>query len=254
MMMVAVVVVVAMATAMGAPLTLPSSSVGLGEKISITSHPYSLNGGGVFVGTVNGQSVWFWCVDIDNTVSLPANYIGNVVELDNTWTNGNNAYVTKGTKSNSSYRIAGYTGSNNVFYSSFTNEQRYQIAADLISKTNVWTNGSIGTNDQAYQDAAWAILDLIGGSNVTLGSKAAGYLATAVKEVMTSPGKSLMYDQFAVVSGSAQANGTLTNCPTYQTFLVGLNPGAEVPEPGTYALFGGGLVGLAMLKRRMKKA
>jgi hypothetical protein len=223
--------------AMAAPLILPQSAVGTNKTVVISNHPYNLNGGGLYTGTVAGNGAWLWCVDIDNGANT-SGYQGNVTLLDNTWSGGQNSLVQKGTSAT--------TFAQNTFSAigigTFTpnNEQRYQ----MTFFTSGGTNSGNAAGDQAYQNALWRLLDA-GGANISLSAAENGFLVTALKAVITT-NPSYGYGTWAVVSGPLPVGGATQ----YQTFLAQVQPGGQIPEPGTYALMGAGLVGLAFLRRR----
>lgn len=238
--------VLILAAAVAAPLTLPDTQTGLDMQISVYSHPYDLDGGGLFIGTVNGYEAWFWCVDVDNPVLVPNSYRGNVIAIDNTWTDGKNEWVTKGTATNFVYADPAYTGSTGtVDLSVLTPEQRYQVAALLIAQTT----GNYD-DDLPFGRAAWAILDVTP-QNMYLTGLAQDYLVLAAQIVLANP--TIGYGGWALISGPVNFGGVIDykgDDKPYQTFLVQLHP--EVPEPATYALLGSGLLGLAVLKLRKK--
>jgi len=246
--------VLTLGTALATPITIPTSALGNYQDIKITSHTSAMNlgGGGMFTGTIGNWAAQFFCVDYDNYTSVPSSYKGDVVSLG---TGYNSTYVQKGNKAATDFTNTTILGLDNLYHS-LTVQQRYEVAAELVSQTGLWQTGTKGSNDQNLQNAAWAALDLASGSQLkftNLSSSAKTYLETAVTKVLTNPGN---YNNFAIVSGAALANGTLVNCPIEQTFLVALTPGTnppgEVPEPATYAMMGAGLLGLAAFKLRRK--
>jgi len=235
-------------TTSASPLILPQSAVGVNKLVDLNSHVYDLNGGGVFQGVVAGNPAWMWCVDVDNFTNYEP-YTANITLLDNTWSSGQNSLVNKGTAS-TSFANTSFTDGVLGTYTP-TNEQRYQAAAYLISQTTFYTSGGSNTSqaaaDQKYQNAAWRLLDS-GNNNLPFDLTENGFIVAALKQVMTTT-PTYGYGVWAVVSGPASSTGTL-GASQYQTFLAQVQPGNVVPEPGTYALMGAGLVGLAFLRRR----
>lgn len=233
------------ATAMAAPITLPIAQTGINKIIDVTSHPYDLDGGGLYVGTVNGMDAWFWCIDVDNMPFTTGPYRGNVIAIDDTWVGGTNPLVTKGTATNFVHKETDYTGATGtVDLSVLTPEQRFQVAAVLISQVT-----GDPTADLRLTRAAWTILDT-DVEDVHLTGQAKDQLVSAVQEVLAYP--TVGYKQWALVSGPVTSNGTIDykgDDRPYQTFLVQLN---ETPEPATYAMLGFGLLGLAIAKFRKK--
>jgi len=245
----------ALGTALATPITIPTDALGNYQTIKITGHTsaMNLNGGGMFTGFIGNWAAQFFCVDYDNYTGIPTTYKGDVVSLGDGY---NSNYVQKGNTAASSFTNIKLMGSD-LAYHNVNVQQRYEIAAELMSQTGLWQTGTKNTTtDQNLQNAAWAALDLASGSQIkfsSLNSVAKGMLEAAVTKVLTNPGN---YNNFALVSGTALANGTLVNCPKEQTFLVALqphtNPPGDVPEPATYAMMGAGLLGLAAFKLRRK--
>jgi hypothetical protein len=236
-------------TSSATPLILPQTAVGVNKTVDLSTHVYNLNGGGVFQGTVAGNQAWMWCIDVDNFTNYDP-YTANVTLLDDTWASGQNSLVNKGTASTSFANTSFTDGILGTFTP--TNEQRYQAAAYLISQTAFFTSGGSNTSqavgDQHYQNAAWRLLDS-GSNNLPFDMTENGYIVAALKQVMTTT-PTYGFGAWAVISGPASPSGTL-GAQQYQTFIAQVQP---IPEPGTYALMGAGLVGLAMFRRRRRKS
>lgn len=232
--------VVAMVAA-AAPI--PMSAIGVDQSIVVTNDGrIPIVTGGKFTGTIEGFAADFWCVDVENFVSPVQSYQGNVTLLGN-WTNGQNALVRKGTATGSSWV---YTGA----APGLTPLQRYQAAAYLISQTLAYQSTQDTDADNDYQLAIWELLDLTAGGDQV--AETAGSIATrnaAVTYILGNPeyGKGT----WAVVSGAVNSAGGFVS-PSVQTFLTRVQPPSQVPEPGTYAMMGAGLVGLAFIARRKK--
>ncbi|MBI5086930.1 MAG: PEP-CTERM sorting domain-containing protein [Acidobacteria bacterium] len=233
--------VAAFASATPLPLSYTNHVVG----VEITGHPLvTTGGGGMFTskiysgynfGTGAGTGAFtladLFCIDIDNGLSGPNPYAGYIVALGN-WTAGDLSHVQK----------SGSTFVNNN--GTYSAQQRYQAAAYIL-ENYMYGSGSGYTNDQ-IQAALWQLLDVPGSGSA--GSPVAGGLYYIALNYISSHA-SYGYGQWAVVSGIVDINGSLECLPDKQTMLVRLG-GSPVPEPGTYAMMGAGLLGLAFIRRR----
>jgi hypothetical protein len=221
---------------------IPMSAVGIDQAIVVGSGGrIPILTGGKFSGTIEGFAADFWCVDVENYVNPVQVYQGNVTLLSN-WTNGQNAEVRNGTLGAAGWVIPGGAPALNPL-------QRYQAAAYLITQTAAFGGADVDA-DNDYQRAIWELLDTTGGGDQV--SQTAGSIVlrnAAITYILGNPnyGKGT----WAVVSGAVDARGGFTSTKV-QTFLTQVQPPSEVPEPGTYAMMGAGLIGLAALARRKR--
>ncbi len=248
---IAILTVVSVATA--API--PLSATGTAKTITISAHPDAVGytgvsgTGGRFTGSIlsNGTTylgVDFWCVDMENSISVPTTYTGNVIALNN-WSSTTKNYVEKANVTGAGWTWGGLT---------LSGLQRYQAAAYLLD--TALAGGGLTTE---YQGAIWSLLDISGTNpNLNLIDTASSTDAYSLRQlaanfVTNAANSTYDYNKWAVVSGIASGSGSLYCDPNVQTFLVQIsNGGGQVPEPSTYAMMGAGLVGLAFLSRRKK--
>lgn len=241
--------------ALAAPLTpLPQALTGLALNVSVTAHPYFVDGGGAFDAKVANNPLFtdafltqFWCVDNENFIhpgAADSKFLANITPLGN-WTNGLNSDVRKGTLLTASWQNGG----------ALTPLQRYQAAAWLLSQTAFYQNASLpGANDVAIQHAIWALTDV---KNVAPDNSAwtNAFFTSAVAFILNGANVDYGKGEWAVVSGVVNSRGLVTS-DSRQTFLVQLqkreiehNP---TPEPATYAMMGLGLLAVAGLRRRKR--
>ena len=197
-----------------------------------------------------GISTYVYCVDNQNHVLVPDNYQANIVPLKN-WNATEQGQVRKGTNTAWNDLDGLLDGS----YNTMTAQQRYQAATYLVALYSAFpvTGPALATqNDKDLQNAAWYLLfqGTTGANAMSAASQA--YAKQALDMVLASP--TFGFLNWAVISGVVDRNGNVLDFGK-QTFLVQLSdtPDEPTPEPGTYLMLGGGLAGLAVLRRRRAK-
>ena len=221
-------------TALAAPI--PISLTGIPTSVNVASRAQQIDNGGsygAFVanpGLNPGFATTFWCVDIENYIDvnnpLTREYDANIILVSDTATQSN--YVRKGNETEWA------DGQN------YTAQQRYNAAAFLVEM--ILAVGP-GPSDVDAQHAIWRLTDA-GTADTPDGWENSAYDAAQVFLGGLNP---TTQRTWATVSGAVLGNGLLAPGNTRQTFLVEVAP---IPEPGTYALMGGGLLILGILRRR----
>ena len=280
---------------------LPSAAyTGLGVTISLQSwEGFQSDGGGEFGGTVtpaggnSSQTVNtnFWCVDYQLAFEMPVTSTADIVTLNNVDAGGGNPYVRYSDVTNNgspqwlNTSTIGPDGSGMEALPSDP-QSRFEMVAWLVMQYDYSTNPGGGPQDEAIQNAIWAITD----NNAALQDNAGsgiyerGYQYTDPSH----PGNTnyTLVDQalanyqtvgvgpnpqsWAIVSWGTLADGkTLGTGPYWedpggarQTFLVELDAGSPVlthtgttptPEPGLYGILAAGLAGLCYGVRRRRR-
>ena len=218
------------------------SALGIDKDVQILSHTFNVLNGGSFYAIVDGFDTQVFCVDNQNHVYVPDEYLADVVALSD-WDSTDQSHVRKGNNTTWPALDAGYNGA--------TALQRYQAAAWLVSQYSAFPSGT-GTangNDQALQTAIWYLLYQGTGGAPALNSTSKGYAESALDAVFANP--TFGFYQWAIISGEANGGGRLLNS-TKQTFLVQLDPSGDTPtpEPATYAFLGAGLIAMALFRKR----
>src|SRR5579875_940005 len=236
------------------------------------AYPVSFNfgSGGGFTTTIDSTNTVMWCVDAEEDIAPPTTYNADIVEVSKIGSNSSDVRygsVTSGQWQNSYTVIT-------------TTQQRYEMAAYLVSTypgvstgtvTGPTQSPSLTLDEQEIQTAIWEIMwnssvspqgsitysDIANGSNGTAlfttseKSTILSLITQAQTYVENNPNATLFND-YAVVSGGANSNGSLQS-PGIQTYLVQLNSPSAVPEPASVVLLGSLLAFVFLLTYRLRR-
>ncbi len=216
---------------------------------------FSFGSGGGFTATIDSTNTAMWCVDAEEDISPPTTYNADIVEVSQIGNNSSD--VRFGNVGSSGWAL-------NLGPGYDTPQERFEMATYLVNQYPGLPGGptpSNTTTDQELQTAIWEIMwnnSVTSESGITFSaiqndgtnmSNVAADITAAQNFVNANPNASL-FNNYAVISGGANANGSLIT-PGIQTYLVQLD---AVPEPASVVLFGS-LVGgvLALTKRTRSK-
>ncbi|MFA7586452.1 MAG: cistern family PEP-CTERM protein, partial [Novosphingobium sp.] len=124
-------------------------------------------------------------------------------------------------------------------------------AFSFATLNSTYPNG-IGAIDVCFKDARTGSCAGGGSGGLTIGQSGSGSFTLMFSQPVTSLTLSDFYVRYQSITGvngvgSASGAGTVTSTG-------GSTGGTDVPEPGMIGLLGGGLIALAMLRRRRQPA
>ena len=190
-----------------------------------------------------------------STLSIPGGY--NFVEAD-----GNPSF-----ESGFNYLVTGLTAGQTYSLSFYQAGSQQRGFANGLNTTEQWIV-SLGTSGMQFCNGCGAADAYYGGHDSTY-SNPDGTASVVATPLMTTPSGGMTDWQYVTVNLTADSstdllsflawgdNGNTVNLPP-MVFLAGVQqaPGYNVPEPGTLALFGIGLLGMgaARLRRRSERS
>jgi hypothetical protein len=231
--------------AVGGLLWLAFSAFAFGDTLTITGQTENVDDGGqftAFLGSNTAQTLLVYCVDFQNFTVFNSAYPVNISTPDVT-----NAASVMNTRYGTT-PVADFTFDTG----SLPAVQRYVMAAWLITQYNF--SSGVTTNDLEIQNALWTLLNASGSTNWP-GGDALGtgtYLTQAISWLGSETPAALaqfesgvkIYTDTTIASTSIPGRWTTG----YQEMI----SVSSVPEPGTLAMLGIGLLAIGLVGKRVK--
>ena len=226
--------------------------------LNITAQPNSVENGGqfkAFLGPVDTQDIFIYCVDDLNNINVPSTTTVNVTDLANATQVYNftryGQTAANAAAINASFPVAFSTNTVVVPGAIGTAQDRYAMAAWLITQFNF--SGGVTTADDQIQNAIWTLLDATGATYTNNGGIGT-YITQAESWINAeSPSALMAFENNVVIYSNVNIAGVSDLNGRYNTAtqeMIGFaNP---TPEPATLAMLGAGLLGIGLFRKRMK--
>ncbi len=225
---------------------LAFAAIGFATPLTVSSHPFSVDSGGRFVGYLNNNSsalIDLYCIDFINSVGAqPVTYDANVSTMADL------SKTRYGTTAQGSF--LNQTAPNAISLGDAAN--RYLLVGWLISQYDLSSGANTGSKDIGIQNAIWDILNVTGpqqvdGAYSTWINNAVNWKAGASSQQIAT-----LSSEIRIYTSSDVASlGLPGRYSTGRQEFMNL-----VPEPGSIALasIGLSLIGAGALRRRRKQA
>ncbi|WP_067732097.1 cistern family PEP-CTERM protein [Novosphingobium naphthalenivorans] len=224
------------------------------------------------IGLAALASVAFAAPAMADQITLGSGDIGSSFTLDyNGFSSGTNIDGLTGA---ATFKLTGISGNDYTFDYSVTNTSSAPVTGSRISSfafntdptitsasstgafsyttlDSTYPNG-IGTVDVCFKDAATGSCAGGGGGGLDMGQTGTGSFTLSFSQPVSSLTLSDFYVRYQSITGvpgitSASGSGTITTSSSS-------SGGTPVPEPGMLGLFGLGIIGLALARRRRAPA
>jgi hypothetical protein len=245
--------------AVGGLLWLTFSAVAFGDTLNFTGYTENVEYGGQFTATLSSnptQTLLVYCIDYaDELVNGESVFISTPNPLVSPFAGLANTRYGQTPKSDFSFYNSG-SGTLSNGTASLTALQRYVLAAWLTQQYIFpMVSGPTTTADDQIQNAIWTLLTVNGTSGFPFGDSAGD--GTYIKKAEQWLGAESASNLAAFESEIRIY--TSTNTVPYTGVACGLSGSQEMitvldptPEPASLAMFGVGLLGIGLYRKRKK--
>jgi hypothetical protein len=248
--------------AVGGLLWLTFSAVVFGDTLNFTGYPEIVDDGGQFTATLSSnptQTLVVYCVDYaDYLVSGDSVFVSTPNPLVSPFAGLANTRYGQTPKSDFSFYNSG-SGTLSSGTASLTALDRYVLAAWLTQQYIFpMVTGPTTTADDQIQNAIWTLLTVNGTSGFPFGDAAGDgtYITKAEQWLGAESASNLASFESEIRIYTSTNTVPYTGAPCAPSWVSGSQEMITVmdptPEPASLAMFGLGLLGIGLFRKRMK--